>query len=51
MEGGNKGDVNRANTDGRARDNQLSGYVLKRKHAKVAEFLRESMAGPNSKSK
>lgn len=46
-----EGDINRANTDSRARDNQLSTYVSKRKHAKVAEFLRESMVGPNSKSK
>ena len=40
-----EGDINRANAENRARDNQLSMYVSKRKHAKVAEVLRESMAG------
>ena len=45
-----EGDINRTNTDNRGRDNQLSIYVSKRKHAKVAEYLRESLVGP-TKSK
>jgi hypothetical protein len=45
-----EGDINRTNADNRTRDNQLSSYVSKRKHAKVAQFLRESMTGP-TKSK